>query len=178
MFSDTLGFVTKLNKTVCCSREVFLTLNSRFSLAFTELEPTKLTKLGSTVFVKAKVFDLSWLVKKYFLVVQSRLSSKKSKFCKFAGVALNKLRLLLKAKNSLPKFTFWNKARFTSSLVLDSWVNLDEFHILWEVEDESNSVLPTKLFAWVNLNKSVVLVFANNEFFKSHLFCFDWFKFV
>ena len=106
MFSDTLEFVTKLSKTVCCSREVFLILKSKFSLAFDELEPAKLIKLESIVFVKANVFDLSWLVKKYFLVVQSRLSSKKSKFCKFAGVALNKLRLLPKVKNSLPKFTF------------------------------------------------------------------------
>lgn len=73
---------------------------------------------------------------------------------------------------------FLKKAKLFSSLILESCESFDEFHIFSEEFDELYNELPTKVLACVKWNKLEAILFANKEFFKSHLFCLDWFKFV
>ena len=84
--------VLKLKELIWWPNEAFFVLSKTLNHVFHVAASLREARLCAFVFDKTRVFALSWFVKKYFLVVQSRLSSKKSKLCKCAGVELSKLR--------------------------------------------------------------------------------------
>lgn len=129
-------------------------------------------------FTSWREFDLSWFVKKNFFEFHNWLFSKKLKFCNVDGVEPNVVSILFELSKELRKLLFWKKDKVNNSLVFESCVNFDELQMFWDVFRELCNVFPIKFLTCVKWNKLVVVLFERIEFFKSHRFCLDWFKFL